>query len=949
MLRGIRSRLLGLVVGTVIPFVALIGVGLWSQWRSDEAAAIQRALDEARLIAAQVDDLVGNLDSLLIGLAQGVSWDPADTAANDAVLRRAKTELPSFVANIYLFNLDGNNIGTSTGPEFERPNAVNHQSYFARIIAGRRLAFGDVMIARITGRPVLPVSRAIFDDTGRLRAVLATGAVLNHFQDALRIQNLPPGSVVRVIDENGIVIAQSVDGPNWIGRDLSNAGYIRRHLAAKEISEVTRWGDNVDRITGSATAHLAPWLVSVGLPSEIAFAGVMRRLDWRALFALTTLLISFAIAWTLSGRIVGPLQQLWTDASALAAGKLSHRSAVRTDDEVGVLANAFNRMAEHLEQRQNEARVAADDLRRAMDTLAAVIDASPVAIVCSDPERRIFLWNRAAEEIFGYSAKEAIGQLGHLMPPRQSNESQDLFNRVLGGETLQNVRMKRLRKDGTAVDVRIAAALMYNPDGTVRGVARALEDITEYVRAEQQLERLAHYDQLTGLPNRLSLQKELGRLLSGDCITPTAIALFDLDGFKDVNDTLGHSIGDQLLIEVGRRLGDVAGARGQVCRLGGDEFVVVIPDCGNPLSIGELTVTMLRRLGEPYQIGDQILHIAASSGVAIAPRDGSNANELIANADLALYQAKSDGGRTCRFFLPVLRAKARARRNLDLELRRAYAQGEFELYFQPQIRLADEAVVGAEALIRWRHPERGILAPGVFIDTLAVSSIAPPVSKWIIRTACAMTAQWRAAGLPLGRIAVNLFPSQVADEALLTDIDEALTATGLPASALELEITENVALGFEDAAVLHKLHEKGVKLAFDDFGTGYASLSYLTRYPLTRIKIDRTFVGKVTDNAGDAAIVRSLIAMAHNLGLEIVAEGVETPAQAAFLLKEQCEEAQGYLYAKPLPAADFEAYLRTRHLSLDEAAAQERIGPPTQFRRQARRTPGRRRLPAPAQ
>src|SRR5262249_16566101 len=579
MLRGIRSRLLGLVVGTVIPFVALIGVGLWSQWRSDEATAIQRALDDARLLAAQVDDLLGNLDNLLIGLSQAVSWDPADTAANDAVLRRAKTELPSFVANIYLFNLDGNNIGTSTGPELERPNAVNHQSYFARIIAGRRLAFGDVMIARITGRPVLPVSRAIFDDTGRLRAVLATGAVLNHFQDALRIQNLPPGSVVQVIDENGIVIAQSVDGPNWIGRDLSNAGYIRRHLAAKEISEVTRWGDNVDRITGSATAHLAPWLVSVGLPSEIAFAGVMRRLDWRALFALTTLLISFSIAWTLSGRIVGPLQQLWTDASALAAGKLRPPRAVPPHGH-GRLpahplhplappppppANAFNRMAGHPEQRQNEARVAAADLRRAMDTLAAVIDASPVAIVCSDPERRIFLWNRAAEEIFGYSAKEAIGQLGHLMPPRQSNESQDLFNRVLGGETLQNVRMKRLRKDGTAVDVRIAAALMYNPDGTVRGVARALEDITEYVRAEEQLERLAHYDQLTGLPNRLSLQKELGRLLSGDCITPTAIALFDLDGFKDVNDTLGHSIGDQLLIEVGRRLGDVAGARGQVC------------------------------------------------------------------------------------------------------------------------------------------------------------------------------------------------------------------------------------------------------------------------------------------------------------------------------------------------------------------------------------------------
>src|SRR5215813_11317788 len=944
MLLGFRSRLLGLVIATVVPFTVLIGVGLWKQWRNDQAAAIQRALDEARLLAAQVDDIVGNLDSLMLGLGRAVSWDPADTPANDVLLRRAKTELPSFVAHIFIFDLDGTNIGSSTGPDFARPYAGN-RPYFERVIAGRRLAFGDVMMARITRRWVLPISRAIYDDTGRLRAVLATGVLLDHFQDALQIQNLPPRSVVRVVDGGGIVIAQSVEGPNWIGRDLGNYGYVPRHLAAKEISEITTWTDNIDRITGSATAHLTPWQVSVGLPTEIAFEGVIQRVAWSALFALATLLISSVIAWMLSGRIVGPLHRLRKDADMLAAGELSHRSAVRTRDEVGRLADDFNGMAARLEQRQEEAQIAADELRQAKDTLAAVIDASPVAIVCSDPERRISLWSRAAQEIFGYSANEAVGQLAHQMPPRQTNESQNVFNRALGGETLQNVRMKRLRKDGTAVDVRIAAAPMYNPDGTLRGVARALEDITEYVRAEQQLERLAHYDQLTGLPNRVSLQKELGRLLSGNCIRPTAIAIFDLDGFKDVNDTLGHSIGDRLLIEVGRRLGDVAGGRGQVCRLGGDEFVVVIPGCGNPLVIGEIIEAMLRRLAEPYQISDQILHIAGSAGVAIAPGDGSNADELIANADLALYKAKSVGGRTCHFFLPVLRAQAEARRGLDLKLRRAHAENEFELYFQPQIRLADEAVVGAEALLRWRHPERGILAPGFFIDALAASSIAPEVSRFIIWTACAMTAQWRAAVLPLGRMAVNLFPSQLGDEALLKDIDDALTATGLPAHTLELEITENVALNFEDTAVLQKLHEKGVKLAFDDFGTGYASLSYLTRFPLTRIKIDRTFVGKITDDGGDAAIVRSLIAMARNLGLKVIAEGVETGAQAAFLLKEQCEEAQGYFYAKPLPTADFEAYLKTRRLALDEAAAEKRLGR-TRFQCPAGKSPGRRRFPA---
>jgi diguanylate cyclase (GGDEF)-like protein/PAS domain S-box-containing protein len=647
----------------------------------------------------------------------------------------------------------------------------------------------------------------------------------------------------------------------------------------------------------------------------------------------------------LSGHIVQPLRQLRSDASALAGGDLSHRSVVRTRDEVGALADAFNKMAASLEQRQAEAECATEDVRQVKDTLAAVIDASPVAIICSDPDRRIFLWNRSAEKIFGYTAEEAAGQPANLVPGKPEDESSGLFRRAVQGETLRNMRLKRRRKNGTLVDVRAAAAPMYHPDGTVRGVARAFEDISDQVRAEDQLERVAHYDQLTGLPNRLSLQKELGRLLAGDGYNkPNAIALFDLDGFKDVNDTLGHSTGDQLLIEVGQRLSEVADSRGSVCRLGGDEFVVIVPGCGDPILISELVGAMLKRLAEPFKINDHMLHVGGSAGVAIAPSDGMNVDELIANADLALYQAKSDGGRTFRFFLPVLRAQAQARRSLDLELRRAFVESEFELYFQPQIRLADETVIGAEALIRWRHPEQGIVAPGAFIDTLGASAIAPEVSRWIIRTACEKTAAWRAAGLPLGRIGVNLFPSQLGDEGLLADIDDALRATGLPADVLELEITENVALNFEDATVLHKIHEKGVKLAFDDFGTGYASLSYLTRFPLTRIKIDRSFVGKLTDDAGDAAIVRSLIAMAHNLGLQVIAEGVETPAQAAFLLNEKCEEAQGFLYAKPLPATDFETYLRTRQLAFESSATAKPIERGVKFQRRAGK-PNRRRVP----
>jgi diguanylate cyclase (GGDEF)-like protein/PAS domain S-box-containing protein len=947
LLRSIRPRLLGLVLATVLPFTALIGLGVWQRWHDDQTAAIQRAVNEARLLAVQVDDHIGNLANLLTGLSEAVSTNPADVAANDALLRRVKAELPSYIANILLFAPDGTNIGTSahTGRFF-----AGDRKYVREVLAGRRLAIGDVVRARTIGEWVVTIARPVEDQTGRLRAVLAVGTVLKHFQNALRVKDLPPGSIISIVNDRGIVIARSVDSAEWVGRDLSTRESVARHLAAKDLSEIIVWSDGVERITGSATAHSVPWLVSVGLPTDVVLATVLSGLAWGALFISGALLTAFAIAWMLSGRIVRPLRQLSKDASVLAAGELSHRSTVHTHDEVGALADNFNRMAEALERRQDEARAAADEIRRTKDTLAAVIDASPVAIVCSSSERRIVLWNRGAERMFGYTAEEVLGRSFVLVPPEGKTESQALFKRAFNGETIRDVELRRLRKDGSRIDVRMTAAPMYNVDGTVRNVAWAYEDITGHKRAEEQLRRLAHYDQLTGLPNRLTLQKELGRLLSGDAgKRPTSIVLFDLDGFKDVNDTLGHSTGDELLIEVGQRLINVAELRsevGLVCRLGGDEFVVIIPRCGDPRVVGDIVQSILKRLADPFTINDHVLHIGASAGVAIAPNDGANVDELIANADLALYQAKSDGGRVCRFFLPVLRAQAQARRGLDLELRRAYAENELELYFQPQIRLADEAVVGAEALLRWRHPVRGILAPGAFIETLAESAISAEVGRWIIRTACDQASSWRAMGLPLARIAVNLFPNQAHDDGLPKDVEEALAASGLPPEALELEITEYAAFNYEDpTGPLLQLQEKGVRLAFDDFGTGYASLNYLTRFPVSRIKIDRSFVGKITENAEDAAIVRSLIAMAHNLELEVIAEGVETQAQAAFLLNERCQEAQGFLYSKPLPAEDFTAYLRTRHLALHVDKLDKRLSRTRSVQRRAGKALARRRFP----
>ena len=930
MLRGIRTRLLGLVVATVVPFTALVGGGLWNQWQSDQAQAIKSALVEARLLAAQVDDQINEFENLLVGLSAGLSTDPNDIGKNDAMLRQTKDALPDYIGSLLLSSSDGKNLGTSFQPAESGRTYIGDRDYFGWLVADRRLdiAVGDPVHGRTTGNWVTSIARSIKAPDGRVAAVLGVGLQIEHFQNALRLHGLPAGSVVQIINERGIIIVRSVDGADWVGRGLNADEVSALRSAVEEARPAVLWPDNVERITGSAAITKVPWLVSVGLPTAAVLANVVSRLAWGTAASLIALFVALGLASAFSRRIISPLRQLSADASTLAAGKLTHRTAIRARDEVGALATTFNAMAASLEARHREldqAREAASAEaverarleqmeRQAKETLAAVIDASPVAIVCSDPERRVVLWSRAAEQIFGYAAEETMGQPTKLVPPEGVAESQAVFERCLAGEAVRDLEVKRRCKDGTIVDIRLAATPMYNADGSVWGVAWAYDDITRRKKAERQLSQIAHYDQLTGLPNRVSLKSELTTLLTGDALNePHSVVLFDLDGFKDVNDTDGHSTGDQLLVEVARRLNRAAGDAGRVYRLGGDEFVVVVPYCGDPRRVTALVEMMLQQLAEPFEINEHVLHIGGSAGIAVAPQDGTSVDELIANADLALYKAKSDGGHTYRLFVPVLRAQAQTRRGLQVELRRAFAENELELFFQPQVRLADEAVVGAEALLRWRHPQRGVVAPGASIQTLAESSIASAVGAWIIRDACAKTAAWRAMGLPLSRMSVNLFPAQCRDPGLSLDIEAALQLSGLPPDVLELEISETFALNNDDAiAPLQELHNKGIKLAFDDFGTGYASLSYLTKFPVSRIKIDRSFIVKVAEDTENAAIVRSLVAMAHNLELGIIAEGVETEEQARFLVAERCEEAQGFLYAKPLPAAEFEAYLRER-------------------------------------
>ena len=512
----------------------------------------------------------------------------------------------------------------------------------------------------------------------------------------------------------------------------------------------------------------------------------------------------------------------------------------------------------------------------------------------------------------GYRPDEMIGHSGaEFIYPEDLEGTRREMKLAREGQYTSNFETKYVHKNGQVVPLAWSG-VWSEPEQKHFFFGR---DMTEQKIAEEQLRRLAHYDQLTGLPNRTSLHEDLNQLFdehAGALARPISIAMLDLDGFKDINDTLGHSVGDRLLQEVALRLAAVSNEI-RVYRLGGDEFVMVLRDCGDPLVVAEVVDSTLKRLAKQFEVDDHQLFIAASAGIAIAPTHGPNVDDLLANADLALNDAKASGGRIYRLYVPTFRARAKGRRELDSELRRACANEEFVLYFQPQVRSGDGIVTGAEALLRWNHPERGILAPGAFIDALGESAVAIETSRWILSEACKSAALWRAKGLPPIRMGVNLFPAQFRNGTLLQDVETALSKSGLPPEALELEITENIALGREDGTLsaLRALRSRGIGLAFDDFGTGYASLSYLTRYPLTRIKIDRSFVQKIDVQSGseDIAIVRSIIVMGRNLGLEVIAEGVETTAQADILRAEGCHELQGFLFSRPIPSEMFEKLL----------------------------------------
>jgi diguanylate cyclase (GGDEF)-like protein/PAS domain S-box-containing protein len=556
------------------------------------------------------------------------------------------------------------------------------------------------------------------------------------------------------------------------------------------------------------------------------------------------------------------------------------------------------------------------ELKTANQRLAAIIETSPLAIYTRDMNDIVTTWNPAAERMFGWTALEAIGHPVRTAPPGKMEEFQNLGTRVRNGESINQVDLVRQRRDGSAININLSLAPLRDSAGRPYGYLSIAADITDRKAAEQQIEFLAYHDTLTGLPNRLLLQDRFEQAIAHAQRDGSRVALLfmDLDHFKGINDTLGHDAGDALLRQVAARLRECVRDTDTICRQGGDEFLILLPDLNHADDTVPVLLKLMERLQEPFNADGQEIATSISLGVALFPEDGGNFETLLKKADMAMYQAKDAGRNTYRFFDEAMNVEASEHLVLRNGLRRALERQEFVLHYQPQIDLASGAVIGAEALIRWNHPELGMVAPNRFIPVAEESGLIVPIGEWVLHEACRQAMAWRDADLPELTIAVNLSAVQFKRGDVEQSVIQALEKTGFNPALLELELTESILIQNVESvlASVKRLKLLGVKISIDDFGTGYSSLSYLKRFDIDKLKIDQSFVRDLATDPDDAAIVRAIIQMAHSLNLRTIAEGVETLEMLQQLRSFECDEAQGYYFARPMPAPEMALYLAAK-------------------------------------
>jgi diguanylate cyclase (GGDEF)-like protein/PAS domain S-box-containing protein len=543
---------------------------------------------------------------------------------------------------------------------------------------------------------------------------------------------------------------------------------------------------------------------------------------------------------------------------------------------------------------------------------------TPLAAISWDENFKVSQWNKAAEKIFGYTADEAIGRhpIGLIVSDLLSEEMDEIYKALMENKGEWRNNNDNITKDGRTINCEWYNTTLFDGAGKVIGVASLCEDVTARKQSELKIWEQANYDSLTKLANRQMANDHLEQEIKISDRSNKSIALLflDLDGFKDINDTLGHDVGDTLLVEAARRLNSYTRDVDTIARIGGDEFVIIMGGLDSPHPAERIASDLLKKIAEPFELEQDTAFISASIGITLYPQDASDSVEMLKNADQAMYAAKQNGGNSFQYFTPSMQHNALTRMSVISDLRKALSDNQFQLYYQPIVSLVNGDIHKAEALIRWQHPEKGLIGPFDFIPIAEETKLILGIGDWVFREACQQSAQWRASFHPNFQISVNTSPVQYKSDAFSAKAWlEYLQSLKLPGDAIAVEITEGTLMetGKSIDQILFDFRDANIQVSLDDFGTGYSSLATLKKLDIDYLKIDKLFVDNLAHGSDNLVLCEAIIVMAHKLGLKVIAEGIETEQQKELLIAAGCDYGQGYLFAKPLPAIEFEALLKS--------------------------------------
>ena len=689
---------------------------------------------------------------------------------------------------------------------------------------------------------------------------------------------------------------------------LSDRSLVRQTGANLVVSAPVRMGD---QLLGAVSVELSTAALERDIDAlaaklvEIDRLAKRSRTVWLVGIAGILGILSMLSTIFLARNLSRPIELLSAATARIGRGEYRIEIPLRRTDEIGDLARSLEAMARNLQR----TTVSRDNFDRILSSMRdALLVTTPDGVITNANQGAARLLSCATAELIGRPISEVVTG-GEAIITFQHHD-------LLKTGFLESFETTVVGRDRRSIPVLLSAAPMRERDDTVKGIVCVLHDIAERKQVETEVQHMAHHDALTGLPNRVLLQDRLNQAIAqarrgGHTV---ALLLVDLDQFKDVNDTLGHTVGDKVLTAIAGRISGTLREMDTVARLGGDEFAIVQTGTHQPQDAEALCRRLVETISTALHLGGREIYIGASIGIALCPADGEDLERLLRNADMALYQAKAEGRSTWRFFEGRMELLLQERKALEGDLRRGFGRGELTLHYQPQLDLAKRDFIGVEALLRWRHPEHGWMPPEVFVPLAEQTGLIMPLGEWVLQTACQQAAAWRAQGGKELRVSVNLSPAQFRHPDLAGLVQAVLAAAHLPPRLLELEITEGILMHETSAnlATLHRLRQLGVRIAMDDFGTGYSSLGYLRRFAFDAIKIDRSFVRDLGRSAEAAAVLHAAITLGRSLGIDCIAEGVETEAQLALLEEAGCLAAQGYYFSAAVPAAKINRMLKQR-------------------------------------